>query len=339
MSAGACRIDTGVIRGWQAVFLENDRLRVTVLPEKGADITSLVHKPSGIEFLFQAPWGLQPPGAAPREGSGDLEFLWNYEGGWQELFPSVNDPGTYRGRPIPFHGEVATLPWEWETLQHDAREIAVRCRVRCRQTPFVLERVMRLRVGEGRLALDETVTNEGHVPAHFVWGHHCVVGPPFLEAGCELRAAAQTIVTIPEMWEETARLAPGQRESWPRARLRSGGTVDLSRVPGPDAGSHDDVYLTDLNAGWAEVRNPRLTMGFRLEWDASVFRWLISWQPYGGAEAMPLRGAYALGVEPWTTRLNLEQAVAVGEAWVLGVGESFRTRVSASVVDCVPGAL
>jgi hypothetical protein len=195
----------------------------------------------------------------------------------------------------------------------------------------MLERIMRLRRGEARVTLEETVTNAGNAPAHFVWGHHCVVGPPLLEAGCELRTPARVLVTIPEMWEDTARLAPGQQEPWPHARLRSGGLVDLSRVPGPEAGSHDDVYLTGLAAGWTEVWNPRLRLGFRLEWDSALFRWLISWQPYGGAEAMPLRGAYALGIEPWVTRLNLEQAVAAGEAGLLEGGESVGTVVSAVV--------
>ena len=68
MGAGTCRIHTGTLGGWNAVVLESDRLRVVVLPEKGADIASLVHVPSGTDFLLHAPWGLQPPGSPPREG-------------------------------------------------------------------------------------------------------------------------------------------------------------------------------------------------------------------------------------------------------------------------------
>ena len=43
-------------------------------------------------MLFKTPWGLQPPGSPPREGSDGHAFLENYEGGWQELFPNCNDP-------------------------------------------------------------------------------------------------------------------------------------------------------------------------------------------------------------------------------------------------------
>jgi hypothetical protein len=79
---------------------------VTVLPGKGADIAELVHKPSGVQFLMKTPAGLQPPKVSP-----PADFLENYEGGWQILFPNANEGCEHRGRDIPFHGEAALLPW------------------------------------------------------------------------------------------------------------------------------------------------------------------------------------------------------------------------------------
>jgi Domain of unknown function (DUF4432) len=314
--------------GWAELVLENEELRVTILPDKGADIVGFEHKASGIDPLFRAPWGLGPAGSEPRAGSDGHAFLENYAGGWQELFPNAGDSCTYGGETIPFHGEVATVPWGCEPLGD-----ALRCTVRCRLVPLRLTRTMRLE--ERTLVLEETVENEGSKPAQFVWGHHCVVGPPFLERGCKLRVAARTIETIPDMWEDTARLEPAQRSSWPNGRLRSGGEADLSEVPGPEAGSHDDVYLTDLAGGWASVENRRLGLRFGLTWDPDVFRWIVSWQPYGGAHAMPLARAYALGVEPWVTRRNLEEAAAAGEALNLDGGESFGTILRATMEELV----
>jgi hypothetical protein len=62
-----------------------------------------------------------------------------------------------------------------------------------------------------------------------------------------------------------------------------------------------------------------------------VFRWVISWQPFGGAHAMPLRGAYALGIEPWTSGGNLEAAMASGEALALPGHGQLETTVSATI--------
>src|SRR5207253_4860717 len=84
--------------GWRSIVLESDELRVVVLPDKGAEVHKLVHRESDVDVLFHGPWGLRPPGAPPLEGSGDDEFMWNYAGGWQELFPSVNESCTYAGR-------------------------------------------------------------------------------------------------------------------------------------------------------------------------------------------------------------------------------------------------
>src|SRR5512141_910213 len=94
-----------ILNGHQALWLENEQLRVGILPEKGGDIFEFTYKGTGnaqeVQFLMQTPWGLKPPGKQP-----PTDFLENYEGGWQELFPNANDACLYRGKEIPFHGEV-----------------------------------------------------------------------------------------------------------------------------------------------------------------------------------------------------------------------------------------
>jgi galactose mutarotase-like enzyme len=326
-------ITTSMVAGWDAVRMTSDALDVTVLPGKGADIYALIDRASGVDALFKAPWGLRPPGSPPREGSNGAAFLANYEGGWQELFPNTNDACDYRGSPMPIHGEVATLPWSWEPVASGRGEVAARFSAKTRVAPFAIERVMRLRAGERRLVVDERIVNTSAEPAPFLWGHHCVLGPPLVAAGAWLRVPCRTVITPPEPWENTARLAPGQRGDWPSAAGRDGSAVDLSVVPGPEAASHDDVFLTGLEAGRAEVVNNGLGLSFRLEWDPAVFRWVISWQPYGGARAMPLRGAYALGIEPWTTGGNLDAALAAGDAPELDGHGELQTTVTVSFAD------
>ena len=326
-------VTEGVVSGWHAVRLTSDALSVTVLPGKGADIYEIVDLATGIDPLFKAPWGLQPPGAASREGSDGVAFLENYEGSWQELFPNTNDACRYRGSPVPFHGEVATRPWSVSVQADHGGLAAVRLTVDGQSVPLRLERLMTVRPGERRLVLEERVTNLSQDTVEFAWGHHCVLGPPLIAAGAELRTPAAAIVTPPQPWEDTARLEPGQRSVWPTARLRGGGEADLSRVPGPEASSHDDVFLTDLAGGWGEAGNSALGLGFRLDWDPEVFRWIIAWQPFGGARAMPLRGAYGLGIEPWATGGNLEQAVADGTALRLAGQARLETRLTATIQD------
>jgi galactose mutarotase-like enzyme len=310
-----------------ALWLENDLLRVGVLPEKGADIFEFTYLPSGVQFLMRTPWGLKAPSGEPV-----TDFLENYEGGWQELFPSANDACQYRGREIPFHGEVALLPWQFQVTQDDEQETAIHLAVACLRTPFRLERTLRLCCGESSLRVQEKVTNISDEPFEFVWGHHLTLGGDFLEDGCRLDCPAARLFTPAQLFEpQTARLAAAQDEPWPLALGRSGERIDLRDIPGPQAHAHDDVILGGLERGRYSVTNPRLELQFCLEWDAGVFPWLMFWQPYGGADRPPLTGTYGVGLEPWTAPSPLAQAAAAGQARRLAGGESLQTEMVASV--------
>jgi hypothetical protein len=48
---------------------------------------------------------------------------------------------------------------------------------------------------------------------------------------------------------------------------------------------------------------------------------------------MPLRGAYALGIEPWTSGGNLDAALADGEAVELPGHGHLETTVSATITS------
>ncbi len=95
--------------------------------------------------------------------------------------------------------------------------------------------------------------------------------------------------------------------------------------------SHDDTYLTDLEAGTLRVTNPALGRALRLDWDPAIFKWLIAWMPFGGAEAMPLRGSYALGIEPWVAQRSLVDAAARGDALSVAGGATLETTLTVTM--------
>ena len=69
MARSRAAVTESFINGWRAVRLASDTIGVTVLPDKGADIFALVDLAAGLDPLFKAPWGLAPPGAAPRDAA------------------------------------------------------------------------------------------------------------------------------------------------------------------------------------------------------------------------------------------------------------------------------
>jgi galactose mutarotase-like enzyme len=317
----------GNANGHSALWLQNEFLRVGVLPEKGADIFEFLHRPSGIQLLIEMPGGLKAPGKAAQ-----ADFLENYEGGWQELFPNHGEACAFRGQAMPMHGEVALLPWQVQVLQDDDQATAVNLQVRCQKMPFRLERSMRLRAGTAQLEIQERLTNESDTACEFVWGQHVTLGEAFLQGGSRLEIPAKTIQTPEVIFEpRTARLAAGQDSPWPLARGREGEAVDLRLIPGREAHSHDDAFLSGLERGHYSVSSPQAGLRFSLDWDETVFPWVVLWQPYGGADLAPLTGMYGVGIEPWVSRYALEEAIQKGQARKLGGGESLETRLTARV--------
>ena len=317
----------GQYRGHTAVWLENEFLRVGVLPEKGADIFEFVYQPSGIQILIEMPGGLKPPGDLPQD-----EFLDNYEGGWQELFPNHGDACEFRGQAMPMHGEVALLPWEVQVLSDTVTETRLHFQVRCQKTPFLLERIMRLRAETAQLEILEKLTNESDEPCEFVWGHHVTLGETFLGGESRLDIAARTILTPDVLFESgTARLAPGQTSPWPSAQDRMGNTIDLASIPARQVHSHDDAFLTGLERGHYTVTSPSRGLRFSLDWDETLFPWVAFWQPYGGADLPPFTGMYGVGIEPWISRYPLAEAVEKGQAHRLAGRTSLETRLVASL--------
>lgn len=317
----------GQYRRHAALWLENEALRVGILPEKGADIFEFVHRASGIQLLIEMPGGLKPPTGQPQG-----EFLDNYEGGWQELFPNHGDACGFRGQVLPMHGEVALLPWDVQVLQDNAAETCLHLQVRCQKTPFLLERTMRLRAGSTQLEILGKVTNESEQACEFVWGQHVTLGEAFLDGESRLDIPASTLLTPDMLFEPaTARLAPGQTSSWPAGRNRQGGTIDLAAIPGRQVHSHDDAFLTGLARGHYTVTSPHLGLRFSLDWDEALFPWIAFWQPYGGADQMPFTGMYGVGIEPWISRYPLAEAVEKGQAKCLAGKASLQTRLVASV--------
>lgn len=315
------RFDT--IHGHSALYLENELLRVSVLPRKGADIFEIVHLPSGIDCLMKTPAGLRPPGEGRQKA-----FLDNYEGGWQELFPSGNAGCTVDGVAAPFHGEAALLAWDVNVLA-DGAGAAVRLSTDTTIFPFGLTKTLVLQPGEPLLRVTWAVTNRGDRPLPYSWGQHLVLGAPFLEAGCTLDVPATTISTDSEILEPaTAVLAAGQAERWPHAAGREAGAkVDLRRIPGPEVHTHDDVFLGGLAEGRCTVTNPRRNLAVSLRWDAAFYRYLALWMPYGGSDAPPLTGSYGLGIEPFTSRDNLAGAIEAGEARYVAPGGTEETAL------------
>jgi hypothetical protein len=336
-----CRVsDEWSYRGMRVLILENSEIRVVVVPDKGSDIVSFRHQPSNTEFLWESPVGLRNPAQyVPTVSLPEGPFHDLYEGGWQELLPGAGGftPQSYAGGIIGLHGEVALAPWRCAIEKDSAEEVRVRLSVETLRSPFRLEKWLTLRRGEARLSIEERVTNLGDEQAPFMWGHHPVLGQPFLGPDCVIDVPAEQVLTplTPDgsNFQPASRLPSNREFAWPMAQTLSGETVDLSRVPSPDVRSCDLAYLTGLYESWAAITNQKTGVGFGLAFDRDVFKYVWLWQPYGGAWGSPWFGrVYACGIEPHSSYpvQGLGEAIKNGSALKLGPRESLETKLVAT---------
>jgi len=319
-----CRISELVLEGHRCVALENEKLRVTIIADKGTDIFEFLYKPRDVDFMWRSWVGLRERShfipTSPRAAGAHMDY---YEGGWQELMPNCGNLSLHHGAEVGQHGEVLLLPWRYTITRDEPDEIEVRFEVRTVRTPFYLVKTVSLRRNEAVLRIHERLTNEGGQEVNYTWGHHPAFGWPFIDESCRVDLPQCRIRTIADLTPTTSRLAPDQLTDWPMATGTDGGQIDLSQISGPEAAASDMVFLEGITDGWYAVSNTRLGVGFALRYPADVFKQLWYWQVYRGGRDYPWWSAtYNIALEPCATLPVLSHAAARGEALALGPGES-----------------
>lgn len=329
-----CRIsDEWSFKGLRTLVLQNELLKITVLVDKGSDIFEFVYKPLDIDFMWKHPNGLRAPSEiAPKGLDKGMAFHDLFAGGWPEILPNGCAPCEYKGAQLNFFGEVSNVPWHYDIVQDSSELVSVKMWVRTTRTPFLLEKTLTLNESSPALFIEERVTNLGAERMEFMWGHHPVIGPPFLDASCRINAPASKVVVLHDEDGPDVRMKLHQTGKWPFIRDIRDQPLDLRVVPGAESKSMDNCYLMDFEEGWIAVTNASQQLGFGLGWDAHVFKYIWLWEALGGGIGYPWYGrTFQVGIEPWTSWpcVSLAEAVARGTAASLGAGESVTAWLTA----------
>ncbi|MFD0693573.1 DUF5107 domain-containing protein [Paenibacillus sp. GCM10027628] len=213
----------------QSFVIENDRVRVEIVPDIGGKIVSLVYKPSGKEWLLDSG---SRPFVQPFYGSAFTD--WDMSG-WDECFPTIN-ACTVRANEhvavqLPDHGEVWSLPWNCET-----QDQSVVCSVSGIGLPYRLTRTISfLTTGHVRLAYK--VDNLGGDQLPFLWTAH----PQF-------SISEPTQIVLPDSMRNMLCVYGGRK-------LQIGEEYDVSSYlniqPEPIADGKKFYYPGVVPAGWS----------------------------------------------------------------------------------------
>ena len=225
------------------------------------------------------------------------------------------------------HGEVALIPWNYAIVKDTPDEVAVKFWTRPLRMPLLIEKIVSIKKNSTQLNISEQLTNESATHLDIMWGHHIAFGLPFLNEGAHIETNAKTMEVHNEI-PAPRRFKSGKTYQWPHVEDASGKMMDASIIPDTAAPAYSDLafltnFKTNNNKAFYSITNPKQKVGFKVEWDASVFKclWLC----------------YTVALEPWTSKFTNapNEAINNGEWLHLSAGEVVTTSLTAGAFEKV----
>lgn len=281
----------GVVAGprfgrFETLALENERLRLVLVPTLGARVISLVDRSTGRDWLVRG----EPPSPAGAEAwaAPDAVFGGPQAFGWDECLPTVApcpDPLDPLGSPLRDHGDQWGRPADVRPRPDGAIVASWTAPAR-----YAFRRALRL---DGT-AVEVRYTVESLGPdLPFLWSMHPLLA---LEPGTRIELPG--IERLRVSHATGLHLATtGGGVDWPIARRADGSTVDLSLVPPVGAGLALKLAGDAPPAGPVRARQPDGS-SLAIGWDRAFAPSLGLWLDAGGWPAG--EGRHQVALEPAT---------------------------------------
>jgi len=279
------------IQGWKTEILENDHLKVSVIPELGAKIAQITDKHANYEWLWEDP--TRPLRERQPGDSYDEHDIT----GFDECFPNIGI-SSYPGDPnliLPDHGELWSQAWSFQRT-NDSIVTTVKGKV----LPYTFVREITLK--DQSLTFSYAIENTGQESFKGFWSahplFHAVEGMQILISGNP--PMTKEFSFSGRMGSDGANGYSGHLDKykWPNTIGESGKSYDLSQITLTEPLT-DKVVIATPDDGEITLLNPRHKCAIRFTLDPQEI-------PYVGIcfnlDAWPFNGAKArwLAIEPST---------------------------------------
>lgn len=288
----------------ERVTLNNGRIQIAVLPQIGGKLASLRRVASGREFL------LQPPEHPYRPGSYGARFEDYDTSGFDEALPTIAPceypEGRFIGTALPDHGELWSIPWQYQT-----RHGELWLQAAGRRLPYVLRKRVRLENETVVIAYHlESVSEE---PFHYLWSAHPLLN---VESGCRIALPSDVSRLLINSSHRGRLGSPGDECGWP-VHGTNGKRIDISTVSSRTDCTADKLFTGRLAEGWCAVHYPTSDECIRFQFDAKVVPYLGLWICQGGWPN-DRAGHFTVALEPCTSGFDsLAEAIRSGECETL----------------------
>lgn len=255
-----------------ALALEDERMRLVVVPHLGAKIVSLLDKKHSREWLA-------PPMRPLKQTAYGADFVGQDMSGWDEMLPTIV-ACDWEGAHLPDHGEVWSIPW-----QVDEARAALSLSVDGVAIPYHFTRSATL-VALATLELRYTLANTGQAAFPYLWAAH-----PQFAADAHTR-----IVLPPEVTRLVNVIDPdpvwgraGVSCAWPQAVAANGQALRLDRVGPAENRACRKFYLPpEQPISWCALADEALGCQLRLDWSPSENPYAGLWVDEGAYNTAPV---------------------------------------------------
>ena len=239
------KVYSSVYKGISCLIIENDWLLGIFLPSQGAKLASLIYKPTGKEFILQSAYEEYP---LSKYGQ---SYLLGDCAGVDEMFPNIDqcyyDEYPWEGIPLPDHGEVWAIPWQY-TIAEDQISFFVHG-VRL---PYILSKKVKLN-GCSMKSFYE-LENLSDFQMHFVWASHMMLTS---EKNCKFRFPDGLGKGYTTMSDSQTIGVYGDTFAFPIIQKPDGSEYDIRIHRGPKGDDYQKFYFADkLKEGWSEISYP-----------------------------------------------------------------------------------
>lgn len=257
-----------------ALYLENDTLKLAVLPGLGAKIASLVYKPQNFEVFFQPANGRYN---LPAYGD---EFAAYDTSGSDEMFPTIDvcNDITNPATQWPDHGEIWALPWQ---CMFDSNGLY--SRVQGVQHNYIFERHITLNGNEANLAY--RITNKDNRMLYGLWAFHGLVAVD--EQTEILLPGVEKVINV----HQSALLGPVDTlHPYP---INAAG-IDLSKIAPPSANKSEKYYVNGpVQQGNCSLLLNKKQLQYQLLFNPKKLPYIGVWINEGG-----FKNEYNVALEP-----------------------------------------
>lgn len=299
-------------QGLNALEMQDEAIRLIILPEWGGKIVSLYDKSHNREWLYiNTNFNFQ------RLPTYDSNYIRDFDiGGFDECFPNIG-AGLYpawpwRGVVMPDHGEVWALPWE--VVQNNS---GMTLSVEGVRLPYKLEK--RIELHSDGLWMYYSAMNRTRFDMPMLWSSH-----PLLDVrkGMYLEVPTDSIRidSCNPLFSDLFGVKPGEIISWPQYREK-----DFSIILGAEAQISAKMVARKLSAGNVSLIDSQKGRSLTFHFDPNVVTHCGIWLNYCGWAGKP--GAepyYNIGFEPCIGVADrLDVALDLGEAGLLAARDKF----------------